>query len=49
MLKNFEKVFADHWLAATNVDVENLQVPKLIEDVLYLFSVEFAWVATAAT
>ena len=39
MLENFKKVFADHWLAATNVDVENLQVSKLIEDILNLCSI----------
>jgi hypothetical protein len=47
VFKNLEEVFANHWLATTNVDVEHLQVAQLIEHVLYLIGIEFAWVAAA--
>jgi hypothetical protein len=39
VFKNLEEVFANHWLATTNVDVEHLQVAQLIEHVLYLIGV----------
>ena len=45
MFKNLKEVFANHWLATTNVDVEHLQVAQLIKHILHLVSVEFAWVA----
>jgi hypothetical protein len=49
VFKNLKEISAHHWLTATDVDVENLQIAKFIKDCFGLLRGELSLVTLAGT